>query len=64
VSLMDRIAARRCAHVECTEDRAPDAQLCPRHLLDLYRNLLDRDGSTYVPRRRFRAVDLTGRVAA
>lgn len=64
MSLSERLAARRCRFQECPEDKAPDAQLCPAHLLDLWRNRLDRDGESYVPRRRFPAADRTwGRAA-
>jgi len=61
MSLTERIAARKCAVVECTENRASDSLVCADHLGEMWSNRLDRkpDG-TFVERRRFAARDLTG----
>lgn len=59
MSLSERIAARQCAVKDCHEDRLPDSLVCHDHIGDLWANRLDRDGDTYVPRRRFPPVDRT-----
>jgi hypothetical protein len=63
--LLARIAANRCRVQGCERARMTDAAVCRDHMNDLYAGRLDRavDGS-FVPRRTFRAVDWTGRVAA
>lgn len=60
MSLLERIAATRCARVGCNEPRMRDAELCCDDVNRLWRHELDRlaDG-TYVERRRFAARDLT-----
>lgn len=64
MTLLERIAARQCVVVECTQDRAQDAQVCGRHLTDLWMHRLDRNpDGTYSPRRIFIARDETRRAA-
>ena len=45
MSLLERIAARQCAVVDCKEDRARDADVCDRHQTDKYMHRLDRQPS-------------------
>ena len=65
MSLLARIHANRCAVVDCTRERARDAQVCRDDLNELWLNRLDRqpDGS-YIRRRSFVARDLTGQLGA
>lgn len=60
MTLLDRIAARRCAVVGCTRERVADAQVCRDDMRELWANRLDRqtDG-TYLRRRTFTPRDLT-----
>ena len=65
MTLLERLAERRCRFQDCIENRATDAQLCAGHLTDLWMRRLDRNADgTYSLRRTFRAVDLTERRAA
>lgn len=63
MSLLARIHANRCAVVDCTRERAQDAEVCRTDLNELWYHRLDRqpDGS-YVRRRTFAVRDLTGQV--
>lgn len=61
MTLLDRIAERRCRALDCPEPRLQDAATCEKHLLALYRNQLDRrEDGTLVPRRRLPARDESG----
>lgn len=65
MSLLARIRERLCGFAGCPESRTADSALCAGHLPMFLRNQLDRqpDG-TFVARRRFRPVDLTGDLRA
>lgn len=65
MSLMERIAARRCAVVDCDRERVEDGPCCRDDMRELWMNRLDRqpDG-TYTRRRTFTARETTWQRAA
>lgn len=63
MSLLDRMRANLCGFVGCDDERMRDTALCPKHLLELNRNQLDRlDDHTFVSRRRLPPADMTGKI--
>lgn len=61
MTLSERIAANECRVRECSEPRAPDAEVCSEHLTDLWMHRLTRRGDEYVVGL-FEARDETGRL--
>ena len=51
MTLLDRIAARRCAVRECPETRAQDSDVCSGHLTDKWQHRLLRTDDGYTVRR-------------
>lgn len=66
MTLLERIAARQCAVVDCSEDRAPDSDVCAPDITAKWMHRLDRNpDGTYRRRHALRARDETwlGRAA-